>query len=69
MSILLEVLHELSGMFVADARLSLATLALVLAIAILAMGFGVAPLLCGALLLLGCLLILIAAVLREAHQR
>ncbi|WP_413988156.1 hypothetical protein ACMDCR_19265 [Labrys okinawensis] len=69
MSVLLEVLRELVGMFVADARLTIATLILVAAVAALVLGLRVEPLLCGGVLLAGCLVILIEAVLREARHR
>lgn len=56
-------------MFLADARLSLATLALVGLMAGLIIGLGLPPRLGGALLALGCLAVLVEAVLREAHRR
>jgi len=68
MSILLEVARELLGMFLADARLTLATLVLVAGVAVL-IALQVAPLLAGAILLCGCLAILLEAVLREARRR
>jgi len=68
MSILLDVAKELLGMFLADARLTLATLVLVAGIAGL-LALQAAPLLAGAVLLCGCLAILIEAVLREARRR
>lgn len=69
MTMLIEVLQELAGMFIADARLALSILALILLIAVLTFGVGLAPLVCGGLLVLGCILILIEAVFREARQR
>ena len=69
MSILAEVVRELVGMFLADARLTLATLALVGIVAILLLAAHVAPLSAGAVLLVGCLAILIEATVREARRR
>ena len=68
MSILMEVARELLGMFLADARLTVATLALV-ALAAGLIALQVAPLAAGALLLLGCLAILVEAAAREARRR
>jgi len=69
MSILADVCKELVAMFIADARLTLATLALVGLIAALILGLGTNALVGGALLLIGCLLILIESTLREARRR
>jgi hypothetical protein len=69
MSILIEVFKELFSMFAADARLSGATVLLVVLIAVLIAALGMSPLLGGALLLIGCLAILIEATLREARRR
>ena len=69
MNILLEVAKELLGMFLADARLTLATLGLVVAVALLLDLAGAAPLAGGAALLLGCVAILVEAVAREARRR
>lgn len=69
MTILLEVAKELLGMFLADFRLTAAILALVLLVAVLVDGAGIDPVVAGALLLGGCLLILIEAVTRAARQR
>lgn len=69
MTILKDVLAELLGMFVADARLTTAICALVLITAGLIFGVHVAPLIGGAVLLLGCLAILVLSVRAEARRR
>ncbi|WP_315926422.1 hypothetical protein [Mesorhizobium sp. SP-1A] len=69
MSVLAEVVRELLGMFVADARLTLATLALVAVVAALLLAVHVAPMLAGAILLVGCFAVLIEATVREARRR
>jgi hypothetical protein len=69
MNLLREVASELLGMFLADARLTGAVLALVLLVAALLIKAGVAPLLGGGLLLAGCLVILVEAAIREARRR
>ncbi|MFC3205446.1 hypothetical protein [Aquamicrobium soli] len=69
MNILAEVFRELVGMFLAEARLSLATLALVGLVAVLSLAVHVAPLLAGAILLVGCFAILVEATVREARRR
>lgn len=69
MNILAEVFRELVGMFLAEARLSLATLALVGLVAVLSLAVHVAPLLAGAILLVGCFAILIEATVREVRRR
>ncbi len=56
-------------MFAADARLTLAILALVAIVAGLILALGVDPLIAGGALLLGCHLILVEAALREARRR
>lgn len=69
MTILKDVLAELFGMFVADARLTLAILGVVaLAAGLIDVG-GIAPLVGGAVLLAGCLGVMIAAVLWSARQK
>jgi hypothetical protein len=69
MSIIIDVATELLGMFLADARLTLATLVLVALVAGFVDALHYAPLLGGALLLFGCLAILIEAAVREARRR
>jgi hypothetical protein len=69
MNLIADVARELLGMFLADARLTLATLALVALVAALVVALGAAPLLGGGVLLLGCLAILVEAAVREARRR
>ena len=69
MNILADVAAELFGMFVADARLSAAILALVAGVAGLIGMLGVEPLVGGGVLLVGCHLILVEAAVREARKR
>jgi len=63
MTILRDVLTELFGMFVSDARLTAAILAVV-AIAAALIWFADVTLLGGAVLLLGCLAVLVESVRR-----
>lgn len=69
MSVLKEVLSELFGMFVADARLTAAILAIVAAAALLVEGTDLPPFAGGAFLLLGCIVVLFLSVRREATRR
>ena len=69
MTIISDVLKELFSMFVADARLSLAILLLVVVVAILVAAFPAEPALGGGILLFGSIAILIEAVRREARAR
>lgn len=69
MTILKDVLAELFGMFVGDARLTAAVLIVVAASAVLIDLAGVAPILGGAVLLAGCLAVLLAAVMRTARRK
>ena len=69
MTILKDVLAELFGMFVGDARLSAAILAVVASAALTIDAVGAPPLVGGAVLLIGCLGVLIGAVLRNARQK
>lgn len=66
MTILRDVLAELVGMFIGDARLSAAILAVVAATALLIEIGRVEPLIGGGVLLVGCLIVLLAAVRRAA---
>lgn len=67
MSILIDVPKDLFGMFVADLRLTLAILALVAATAALRVaGIGNAG--AGAILLLGCLVLVLASVIQAARR-
>ena len=69
MRILTDVLAELFGMFVADARLTLAILALVGASAALIDLTEAAPLFGGGLLLVGCLGVVVGSVHWAARQQ
>jgi hypothetical protein len=69
MTVLREVLRELLSMFVADARLSAAILAVVALAALLLRIQPDQTLLAGAALLVGCLLVVVAGVLRAARAR
>lgn len=69
MSILKDVLAELLAMFAADARLSAGILASVLAAVLLIDLTDLPPLAGGALLLAGCILVLVLSVRREARRR
>lgn len=67
MTILKDVLSELFSMFVGDARLSAAILIVVASAAGLIRLTGAPPLVGGAVLLAGCLAVMIGAVLRAAR--
>jgi hypothetical protein len=69
MSIIGEVVKELFGMFVADARLTAAILFLVAGAAGLVAIWQTEPLIAGGVLLFGSLAILVEAVYREAAGR
>lgn len=69
MNILREVLAELFKMFVADVRLSFAILVTVLISAVLIMVTSLPTLSGGLFLLVGCIAVLVASVLREARRR
>jgi len=66
MNLLKEVLAELIGMFIGDARLSVAILAVVAAVALLIEIGHIEPLIGGGVLLIGCLFLLVAAVRQGA---
>ncbi len=66
MTMLKEIAAELIGMFMGDARLTLAVLAVVASAAALINLAGVDPLGAGAILLVGCLGLLIENVHRSA---
>lgn len=68
MTVIGDVLKELFGMFVADARLTLAILVLVGVIAGLVSALPTAPYLAGGVLLFGFVAILVEAVVREARR-
>ena len=67
MTILLDVLKELVGMFLADFRLTAATLVLVAGTAVLIARGRLDPSMAGWVLLGGCLAILVGAVLLAAR--
>jgi hypothetical protein len=67
MTMLKEIIAELIGMFMGDARLTLAVLAIVAGAAALIELVGVDPLGAGGLLLVGCLGLLIENVHRSAR--
>ena len=68
-SIVGDVAKELLGMFLADARLTISILILVAVAAGLVDWLRVNPVVGGGLLVVGSLLILVEAVVREAKQR
>ena len=69
MSVLLEVAKELFGMFVADFRLAVGVLCLVALVALAVDYLHVAPMLGAGLLVLGSLLIVVEATIRESRRR
>lgn len=68
MTMVRDLLKALIGMFLADAKLTLATLLLVALVAVLVAALRIAPLLAGGLLALGCLAILVEAAGRDARE-
>ena len=69
MTMLKELAAELVAMFVGEMRLTISVLALVAIAAILVHFIDAAPLLGGAALLLGCLILLVESVLRGARPQ
>lgn len=69
MNILKDVLAELFGMFVADARLTTAILAIVAIAALLIDATRLPHLVGGVVLLVGCIAVLFLSVKREAARR
>lgn len=69
MTIIGDVLAELFGMFLGDLRLSAAIGCVVALAAALVRLSRVPTILAGGVLLLGCLAVVLVAVLREAKQR
>lgn len=69
MILLRDIVNELISMFLADARLATAILLLVLIVAGLTLSLGVEPLIAGGTLLIGCLVILVEAAVRETRRR
>lgn len=68
MTIFKDVLAELVGMFIGDARLSVAILAIVAAAATARRTYVIHPLAGGIILLVGCLLLVIAVVYLTARR-
>ena len=64
-----DLIKELVGMFLTDVRLATATMVLVAFVAILILLLRIEPIVGGALLLLGCLIIVVEAAVREAGLR
>ena len=69
MKIIQEVLAELFSMFMTDARMSLSTVALVIIVAGLLKFAALSALVAGGLLLVGCLVIVIEAAVRDTRKR
>ena len=69
MTVISDVLKEFMAMFIADARLSLAILFLVGAVAGIVRALHAGPFIAGSVLMIGVLAILIEAVGREARLR
>ena len=67
MSLTRDIAKELVGMFVADPRLSVSILVLVLIV--WALAARLSPLLAGGVLVLGCLAVLVSTVAHEAGER
>ncbi|MFO7484036.1 hypothetical protein [Oceanibaculum nanhaiense] len=68
MNVLRDVFQEITSMFLGDARLSVAILSVVAIAAGLIEIAGLDPLLAGAILLAGCLAVLLEAVRRRARE-
>jgi hypothetical protein len=69
LTLLLDILRELRGMFLADLRLALAVLGLIALVGVLTGALGLAPLAGGVLLALGAVAIVVASVLAAARPR
>jgi hypothetical protein len=69
MIMLKEIAGEISGMFAADLRLSLAILGIVALAAALVAVPGLDPLIGGGVLLVGCSLVLVTSVARSSRGR
>jgi hypothetical protein len=67
MNLARDIAKELLGMFVADVRLSISILVLVLIV--WALATKLSPLLAGGMLVLGCLAVLVSTVAHEARER
>lgn len=68
MTIVKDVLAELIGMFIGDARMTLAILALVALAAALIDVAGIAPVASGAVLLAGCLALIVGSAWLAARR-
>jgi hypothetical protein len=68
MNVLIAVLRELIGLFVDDGSLALMSLAVVILASVLATFLSDLQLAAGAVLLFGCLGVLLANVARAAHR-
>lgn len=68
MTMLKDVLVELIGMFLGDARLTAAILVVVALSAVLIDVAGIEPLIGGGVLLVGCLLLVVESVRRSGRQ-
>ena len=69
MSILGEVFSELVSMFLGDARMAGAILAVVAVAALVAFATGLPSIVAGAVLLVGCIAVLVLSVRSEARRR
>jgi hypothetical protein len=67
MTVFIDIIKTLYGMFVADWRLTVATLTLVVVTGLLQQ-FGVPGLWSGCILLLGCIVILVSSVILSAKR-
>ena len=68
MNAIIDLLHGLTGLFIDDGALALAILAVVLLAAVLALLLPGVPLAAGAVLVVGCLSVLVANVARAARR-
>ncbi len=64
-----EVFRSLIGLFIDDEFMAIAVLAVVASVALLVLGFGVDPLVAGALLLAGNVVVLVISALRTALRK
>ena len=68
MNTIIGLIRELFGLFVDDGSLALAILAVVAVAAVLSGGIHLPPLVIGAVLIIGCILVLLENVLRASRQ-
>lgn len=64
-----EILRSLIGLFIDDEFMAIAVLAVVASVALLVLGFGIDPLIAGALLLAGNVVVLVMSALRTALRK